>query len=110
MKLLLDQNLSAKLCRDLSDPFPESRQVGQLGLAQAADSEIWDTARDGGFTLVSQDADFAEMALHKGSTPKVIWLRCGNQPTTSIATLLRSRAEIIREFDANPELVCLEIF
>jgi predicted nuclease of predicted toxin-antitoxin system len=110
MKLLFDQNLSAKLCRELSDLFPESRQVGQLGLAQATDSQIWDAARESGFMLVSQDTDFAEMAFHKGPTPKVIWLRCGNQPTAYVAGLIRARAEIIREFEANPHVVCLEIF
>ena len=37
MKLLFDQNLSFKLCRDLVDLFPGSTQVRLVGLAEASD-------------------------------------------------------------------------
>ena len=63
MRLLFDQNLSFRLCTALADLFRGSRQVGQIGLAEADDKQVWETAKAGGFTLVSQDADFAEMAL-----------------------------------------------
>ena len=39
MKLLFDQNLSFKLCRQLLDVFPGSNQVRLLGLAEASDLE-----------------------------------------------------------------------
>lgn len=35
MKLLFDQNLSFKLCRQLNDLFPDSRQVWLVGLEPA---------------------------------------------------------------------------
>jgi predicted nuclease of predicted toxin-antitoxin system len=41
MKLLLDQNLSFKLCPHLSDLFPEIQHVRMLGLSQASDREVW---------------------------------------------------------------------
>ena len=47
----------------------------------AADRVIWEYAKANDFILVSQDADFADMATLFGPPPKVIWLRCGNQPT-----------------------------
>jgi predicted nuclease of predicted toxin-antitoxin system len=81
MKLLFDQNLSFRLCALLTDTFPESNQVRLLGLEQADDRTIWNRAKEGGFVLVSQDADFAELAGLLGPPPKVVWLRCGNQPT-----------------------------
>jgi predicted nuclease of predicted toxin-antitoxin system len=37
MKLLFDQNLSFKLCRQLADAFPDSAQVCLAGLAEAED-------------------------------------------------------------------------
>ena len=39
MKLLFDQNLSFKLCRQLADIFPDSSQVRLLGLAEADDRD-----------------------------------------------------------------------
>jgi predicted nuclease of predicted toxin-antitoxin system len=60
MKLLFDQNLSFKLCRQLADLFPKSNQVRLLGMAEANDEAIWEYARTNGFLLVSQDADFAD--------------------------------------------------
>jgi predicted nuclease of predicted toxin-antitoxin system len=62
MKLLFDQNLSFKLCDTLADLFPESNHVGVSGLSQADDRDVWDYAKAHGFTIVSQDVDFAEMA------------------------------------------------
>jgi predicted nuclease of predicted toxin-antitoxin system len=45
LKLLFDQNLSFKLCRQLLDVFPGSSQVRLLGLAEADDGEIWQYAK-----------------------------------------------------------------
>jgi predicted nuclease of predicted toxin-antitoxin system len=109
MKLLFDQNLSHKLCQALSDVFPNSVQARRVGLATADDRAIWDYARAHGFTLVSLDADFAELATLLGSPPKVIWLRRGNQPTAVIEAMLRDHAQAIAAFDGD-EAVCLEIY
>ncbi len=109
MKLLFDQNLSFKLCRQLADLFPGSGQARLLGLAQADDSALWKYAGANGFILVSLDADFADMAALFGPPPKVIWLRCGNQPTDAVENLLRRHAEIIAAFE-HDTAVCLEIY
>jgi len=95
MRLLFDQNLSAKLCELLANEFPESAQVRGLGLERASDREIWDYAAAHGFAIVTQDADFANLAAHLGGPQKVIWLRCGNQPTRNIERLLRHHADAI---------------
>lgn len=109
MRLLFDQNLSHKLCAALADLFPGSTQVRLLGLAEADDRTIWETARSGAFTLVSLDADFAELAHLRGPPPRVIWLRCGNQRTTMIADLLRRHAAAITAFEQDAGFACLEI-
>lgn len=98
MKLLFDQNLSFKLCRRLADVFPESNQVRLLGMEEADDRSIWQYAKTHGFVLVSQDVDFADIATLYGPPPKVIWLRCGNQPNDVIEALLRKHAEAIAAF------------
>jgi predicted nuclease of predicted toxin-antitoxin system len=110
MKLLFDQNLSFKLCALLADLFPDSKSVRELGLDKSDDLVIWQRAKDFGYTLDSQDSDFAQMAAHYGHPPKVIWLRCGNQPVAIVEALLRRHAEGIAEFDGNVAAACLEIY
>jgi predicted nuclease of predicted toxin-antitoxin system len=110
MKLLFDQNLSFKLCRMLADAFPQSNQVRIIGMEEAADRVIWEYAKANEVILVSQDADFADMATLYGPPPKVIWLRCGNQPTSAIEQLLRDHNDAIRGFKEDPAAACWEIY
>lgn len=109
MKLLFDQNLSFKLCRLLNDLFPGCEQVRQVGLDHADDSVIWHYSADHGFALVTLDADFAEMAALRGPPPKVVWLRCGNQTTSSTERLIRAHREVIAAFEQDAA-ACLEIY
>jgi predicted nuclease of predicted toxin-antitoxin system len=110
MKFLFDQNLSFKLCQDIADLFPESNHVRLLGLAEAGDRDLWDYAKANGFTIVSQDVDFAEMAALLRAPPKVIWLRAGNQSTAAISALMRHHAELITAFGNDDDATCLEIY
>jgi predicted nuclease of predicted toxin-antitoxin system len=110
MKLLFDQNLSFKLCQTVADLFPESNHVRLLGLSEVGDRILWDYAKANGFTIVSQDVDFAEMAALLRSPPKVIWLRAGNQSTSAISTLMRVHAELIVAFESDDHATCLEIY
>jgi len=110
MKLLFDQNLSFRLFRQLQDLFPDSAHVGREGLAEASDQVIWEYAKTNNFTLVSMDSDFAEFAALRGPPPKVIWLRCGNQPTAIVEEILRSHAGLITDFETIGSTACLEIY
>ena len=89
---------------------PDSGQARQLGLDQADDRAIWQHAKLNGFVVVTQDSDFADFAALLGSPPKVIWLRCGNQPTQVIEELLRKHAKTIEAFGLDNDSDCLEIF
>jgi predicted nuclease of predicted toxin-antitoxin system len=109
MKLLFDRNLSFKLCEQLADLFPQSEQIHRLGLAQADDRAVWRNAGTNEYVLVSLDSDFAEMTALLGPPPKVIWLRCGNQPTSVIEQLLRSRSGTIAAFE-HDAAACLEVY
>ncbi|HEV2435615.1 MAG TPA: DUF5615 family PIN-like protein [Verrucomicrobiae bacterium] len=110
MKLLFDQNLSFKLCDRLADLFSDSNQVRRAGLEKADDRTIWEFAKTNGFTIVSQDSDFADMAALYGSPPKVIWLRCGNQTSEFIEKLFRDHADAIIAFAADTSAACWELY
>jgi predicted nuclease of predicted toxin-antitoxin system len=109
MKLLFDQNLSFRLCRLLAEQFPGSAHVGRLGRSKADDRTIWRYAGTNGFSLVSLDADFAEMAALLGPPPKVIWLRRGNLSTDGIGDLLRNSMDAIASFERD-QAACLELY
>jgi len=103
MKLLLDQNLSRKLIRELSPLFPESCHVLDVDLDQATDKEVWDYARTHGFTIVSKDSDFRQLAFLLGPPPKAVWLRAGNATTVEILTLLLDQHERLFALDESEE-------
>lgn len=79
-------------------------------MAEADDLVIWDFARREGFVVVTLDADFADIAALRGAPPKVIWLRCGNQPTRVVEGLIRTHVALIASFLQDDEATCLEIY
>lgn len=110
MKLLLDQNLSRKLVQRLADVFPDSSHVQFHDLPEADDGVIWEFAKDQGFCIVTQDADFVERSRLYGSPPKVVWLRCGNATTNTVEALLSAGAEAIHNLIVNPDLDYIELY
>ena len=59
---------------------------------------------------MTQDADFAERSRLYGSPPKVIWLRCGNVPTSQMEKILRSGVEVIQGLGNSLNIDCLELY
>ncbi|MGM0566708.1 MAG: DUF5615 family PIN-like protein [Bacteroidota bacterium] len=112
MRLLFDQNISFRLVNKLSEVFPDTKQVRQLGLENATDLEIWSYAKKYDFTIVTFDSDFCDISNLKGFPPKIIWLRFGNTTTDKLAEILSIKAESIKAFINSPEnkeLACLEV-
>jgi predicted nuclease of predicted toxin-antitoxin system len=110
MKLLLDQNLSHRLVKNLQTVYPESSQVALLAMGEATDQSIWDYAREEGYVIVTQDADFHEYSLLYGGPPLVIWLKCGNQPKAVVLSKLLNHRLEIESAALNPDIWCLEIY
>jgi predicted nuclease of predicted toxin-antitoxin system len=109
IKLLFDQNISFRILRHLPDVFLNSQQVRTVGLENATDLEIWDYARNNGFTIVTFDADFYDINLVKGHPPKIVWLRTGNTTTAGIAECMFANWLKISAFIDDQEQSCLEI-
>jgi len=110
MKLLFDHNLSHKLVRRLADLFPDSTQTRLLNFGTADDSIVWRHARENGFVVVTLDKDFADLALQRGTPPKIIWLRCGNSTVAEAEHLLRANFKGIQNFESHPTAEVLEIW
>ena len=110
MKLLLDQNISRKLVKELNTFFPGSNHVCLVGLEQATDEEVWNFALENNYIIVTQDSDFYERSIVYGYPPKVIWLRSGNISTIYIKNLLKKYIQEIVKFGKDKALGCLQIY
>lgn len=110
MKLLLDQNLSPRLVKELGNLYPDSTHVSLVGLDHAPDRDVWQYARQNELIIVSKDADFHELALVWGAPPKVIWIRRGNCSTKTMETLLRDNYEAIKALHNDNEINTLVLF
>jgi len=53
------------------------------------DKVIWEYAKTHNFVLVSKDSDFHQRSLLYRSSPKFIYLRIGNSPTSKIVQIFR---------------------
>ncbi len=53
--------------------------------------------------------DFYELALSRGISPKIVWLRCGNVNNRYLLALLLKDADTIAAFIEEPESICLEL-
>jgi len=98
MKLLFDENLPPRLVSLLSDIFPTSVHVRDVGLKSVSDELVWRYAQDNSLTIVSKDSDFHHLSLLFGFPPKVIWIRRGNCSIREIGTILRDHQAEIEEF------------
>jgi len=110
LKLLLDQNLSHRMLVELEPAFPGSNQVMHLDLDKAGDKPIWQYAKDHGFTIVTLDSDFHELATLYGAPPKIIWLKCGNRPKWYVLNFLLKHQQQIEGFGQDDEAAVLEVY
>jgi predicted nuclease of predicted toxin-antitoxin system len=108
MRLLFDQNISYRLINRIIDVFPDSKQVKELGLENATDSEIFEYAKDNDYVIVTFDSDFCELSVLKGFPPKIIWIRTGNTTTKNLEILLKKKHTVIEQF-FHENFACLEI-
>jgi predicted nuclease of predicted toxin-antitoxin system len=109
VRLLFDHNLSPRLADGLQDAFPDASHVALAGMDRAFDREVWQYAREHGYTLVSKDADFNHLVTLLGFPPKVVWLRIGNCTTAQAERALRANAEAITLFAEDPAAGLLSI-
>lgn len=78
MRFLVDAQLPPALARMLASHGHLAEHVGDVGLMEADDSQIWRYALENKAILVTKDEDFSHRLLQGGASPIVIWLRVGN--------------------------------
>ena len=108
MKLLFDQNVSFRLISQISDYYPNAKQVRELNLENATDNEIFEYAKKNDYSIVTFDSDFSDLSILKGFPPKIIWIRTGNTTTNNLKIILENKYELIKSF-MTKDFGCLEL-
>jgi predicted nuclease of predicted toxin-antitoxin system len=63
MKLLFDENLSPKLPNRLSDLFPDSLHVRDVGMKATIDPTVWDYAKNNDLMILMQKLSVHTIAI-----------------------------------------------
>lgn len=107
MRLWLDAQLSPQLARWISARFSvEASCVGDVGLRDAGDEEIFFAAREAGSVVMTKDQDFVVLLDRLGPPPRVLWVTCGNTSNARMRLLLeRVWEEAMRLLGAGEALV-----
>ncbi len=108
-KLLLDENLTFRLTKSLQSDYPGSLHVKDVHLLETDDILVWQWAQRNGFAILTQDADFEEMARLRGFPPKVIYLRFGNSSLLNTISQLRHHRDVIAAFLLHPTAARFEL-
>jgi len=109
MKLLLDQNLSRKLIKQIEESYPDSCHLTSVLPENSTDREIWLFAEANDFIIVTKDDDFEQRSVLLGHPPKVIWIRLGNCRSADVVSLLLNSKNIIHAFGGDQEKSILPI-
>lgn len=91
------------MVESLSAIWPGSTHVSQEGLSHATDRELWEWSKIRGFSIVSKDSDFLNLALLHGAPPKIILIRGGNSSTQTILHCLLAQQPVIQRFAADAQ-------
>ena len=112
MKLLLDANVSWKLVANLKEHFVECVHVDDIPELEfpAKDAQIWQYAKDKGYTIITRDNDFNDLISMKGFPPKIVLLRTGNCSRNFTGELLIRSKLAIQDLLKSEKHGLLEIF
>jgi predicted nuclease of predicted toxin-antitoxin system len=98
MKILIDENLSWRLRKSLAPYFEDVFHLSDLGLLEESDQNIWNWAKNSGFSVLTKDSDFYFLSLVNGCPPKVIRLNCRNLSTLELIQKILSNIDLIIGF------------
>jgi predicted nuclease of predicted toxin-antitoxin system len=60
----------------------------ELGLRDAKDIEIFESAQQPNIVIMSKDSDFVDLVCRLGAPPQILWLTCGNVTNRNLRELL----------------------
>lgn len=79
MKFWVDAQLPPQLADWLQTEFlVDAVSLRDLGLRDASDDVIFQSAHAAGVVIISKDSDFVDLVSRYGTPPQLLWVTCGN--------------------------------
>jgi predicted nuclease of predicted toxin-antitoxin system len=86
----IDAQLSPYLAPWLKESFGlEAQAVRDLGLREADDREIHQSARAEKVIVMTKDSDFVVLLDELGPPPQILWITCGNTSNEFLKNVLQ---------------------
>ncbi|MDO8674916.1 MAG: DUF5615 family PIN-like protein [Candidatus Omnitrophota bacterium] len=90
MTIWIDAQISPQMAPWLKENFGiEAKAVRELGLRDADDREIYESARAKNVTVMTKDSDFFVLLDELGPPPQILWITCGNTSNRSLKKILQ---------------------
>lgn len=91
MTIWVDAHLSPAIAIWITNTFGVTAvALRDIGLRDAEDPEIFETAKAQGVIVMTKDSDFVDLVERLGSPPQVIWLTCGNTSNDRLREILNA--------------------
>jgi predicted nuclease of predicted toxin-antitoxin system len=109
MTIWIDAQLSPAIATWITNTFAVTAlALRDVGLRDAEDPEIFETAKAQGIIFMTKDSDFADLVNRLGSPPQIIWLTCGNTSNARLREILSvtllEALELLRSGEALVEI------
>ena len=89
MRIWVDAQMSPAIATWISSNYGVSAAaIRDLGLRDAEDKEIFETARQEKAVVMTKDSDFVLLLDKLGPPPQVIWVTCGNTSNARLKEVL----------------------
>jgi predicted nuclease of predicted toxin-antitoxin system len=106
VKFLVDNQLARALATLLENFGHSAVHVLDIELSQVDDLAIWAYAAQNGYTIISKDADFADLALLARTEARFIWVRIGNCRKSVLLEAFKNALKTIeQELEAGETLI-----
>lgn len=87
----IDAHLSPAIAIWITSTFRVTAlALRDLGLRDAEDLEIFETAKAQEVIFMTKDSDFVDLVNRLGAPPQIIWLTCGNTSNARLQEILSS--------------------
>jgi predicted nuclease of predicted toxin-antitoxin system len=105
-QFLVDANLPIALARQLAIGNVDCVHVVDLADLATPDMTLWDLANVQHRTIITRDADFADLVRVKPAGPAVVWVRLGNvRKRVLVQRIQRDWPKILALLDAGERLI-----
>jgi predicted nuclease of predicted toxin-antitoxin system len=107
MEIWVDAQLSPAIASWLRDTHGlDAKAVRDLGLRDAEDRDIFDSAKAAKAAVLTKDSDFVDLVERFGPPPQILWLTCGNTSNSHLREILTAALpEAMRLLQAGEPIV-----